>query len=169
MLYQAHTIQSFKSRTVQNRSLWLPFSLILNIWSTDNPPNVWTLQWRHMDIMTSQITGPSIVCITAYHWNIKAPNYWRFVRGIHCWPVSPLTKWPVTRKSFPCDDNPLHLEKNGLQHIYIYIYIYIYRYHILWINLQCHFNAIYPLKLIPEIYRWWLISRRNQVNRRKVT
>ena len=51
-----------------------------------------TLQWHHMSILSSQITGKLTVCSTAcsdrQHRNVKAFYYWSFVRWIHQWPVN---------------------------------------------------------------------------------
>ena len=58
-----------------------------------------------MRVMAFQMTGNSgdcsNVCLGVH---IKAPRHWRFVRGIHRWPVDSPHKGPVTRKIFPFHD-----------------------------------------------------------------
>ena len=63
-----------------------------------------SLQWRHMDIMASQITDASTVCPTvcsgAHQRKHHSSASLSFVRGIHRWPVVLRTKGRVTRKCF---------------------------------------------------------------------
>ena len=65
----------------------------------------------HWCFMTSQITGISTVCSKACSgnnkWNIKAPHYWPFVRGIH----------QSKKASKPCIAGPLWGESTGDQWI----------------------------------------------------
>ena len=53
----------------------------------------------HMRVMESQISCNLTVCSTTYSGveqrNIKAPNYWPFVSGIHQWLVDSTHKGPV--------------------------------------------------------------------------
>ena len=61
-----------------------------------------------MSVMSSQITGISIVCSTvcsgADQRKHQSSASLAFVREIQRWPVHSLHNWPVTRKTFPFDD-----------------------------------------------------------------
>ena len=72
----------------------------------------WIAQPQYGDVimsaMTSQITGVSIVCLTACPGTDQRTHQTSasvaFLRGIHRWPVDSLRKGQVTRKIFPFDD-----------------------------------------------------------------
>ena len=59
-----------------------------------------------MSATASQITRPSIVCITvcSYQRRYQSSASLAFVMGIHRWPVYSPHKGPVTQKMFPFDD-----------------------------------------------------------------
>ena len=64
----------------------------------------YSLRWHHMNVMLSQITSHSTVCLIAYtdpHQNL---HYWSLARGIHCWPVNSPHKVSVTWKKLPFDE-----------------------------------------------------------------
>ena len=63
------------------------------------------LQWRHMNVMVSQITGnTTTTCWEANNnENTKAPHYLPFVRESHRYPVVPLTR-ANSAKKFSCHD-----------------------------------------------------------------
>ena len=68
----------------------------------------WSLQWRHMSTMASQITSLTIVYSTVYSGTDqrkhKSSASLAFVQGIHRWPVNSPHKGPVTREMFPFAD-----------------------------------------------------------------
>ena len=76
-----------------------------------------------MTFMTSPIAGNSTVCSTVWSGvhqrtfnEITDPRYWPFVREIHRWPGSGfISKRPVTRKAFPCDDIIMDIQ---IQYVY---------------------------------------------------
>ena len=43
------------------------------------------------------------IIIIMHNWCQVFPTIYKYVRGIHRWPVNSLHKWPVTRKMFPFD------------------------------------------------------------------
>ena len=67
------------------------------------------LQWRHMDIMASQIFSNSIlystVCSGTHQRKHQSSALLAFVRGTHGWPVDSPHKGPVTRKYFHFSDD----------------------------------------------------------------
>ena len=71
-----------------------------------NPIICYELEWRHTDVMPSQITSHSTVCLTLFRLThrrrIESPHYWPFVRGIHRSPADSPHKGPVMWKAFPC-------------------------------------------------------------------
>ena len=79
----------------------------MQIYASQQGDHGFTLRWRHMNVIKSQFTSHSTVCLTAYtdshHTSKKhqSPHYWSFVRGIHRWPVNSPHKRPVTRKKLP--------------------------------------------------------------------
>ena len=63
------------------------------------------LQWRHLNVMMSQITGYWIeVLLNSLYGPTSKKNHWPFVEKIHRLPVNSLHKGPLTRKMLPCDD-----------------------------------------------------------------
>ena len=71
------------------------------------------LQRCYMDVITSQITDSSTVCLTDFFSseqirNIDAPHNWPFVMGILWWPFDSSHKGPVMRKELPCHDVIMH-------------------------------------------------------------
>ena len=133
--------------------------------------NMKWLQWRHMAIVASQITGNlsvcSTVCLGYVQRNIKAPRYWRVVRGIHQSPVDFLHKGSVTRKMFPCHDIIMFKSPSveSFRSLYNYI-LYNFRtmeYHILCntlkkkkktMNVFMRFLCCYSTSTLP----WWRYS-----------
>ena len=82
------------------------YSNIRTIWQS------YPLQWRHMSLMASVITGEITVCSTVcsgvHQRIIEAPCHWPFVRGIHPWLVDSPHKGPVTLNVFPLGDIIMH-------------------------------------------------------------
>ena len=86
-------------------SLWQPRVPQLTKSTPWQPSNsLVALRWRHMNVIKSQITGHSNVCLTAYADPHQSPRYLPFVMGIHRWPMNSSHKGPVTRKNLPFDD-----------------------------------------------------------------
>ena len=86
------------------------------------------LYWTHysyaiMSAMVSQITGVSIVCLTACSGADQRKHQssasLAFVREIHRWPIDFPNKGPVTRKTFPFDGVIMYTKESitfGCQH-----------------------------------------------------
>ena len=67
-----------------------------------------------LSAMASQITGLTIICSTVYsdadQRKYQSSASLAFVWGVNWWPVNSPHKGAVTRKMFPFDDVPMHVD-----------------------------------------------------------
>ena len=103
------------------------------------------LQWRHMSIITSNITGRWTVCpsvsLGQHQGKHESPCYRPRMRENHWWPLDSPHKGPVTRKAFPW-----HEIITVGKHIWCFSYIIaLLRYEERWLPLNNRGQSKYTL------------------------
>ena len=106
--YRSTQASFYKSVDIMFLSVFKKIFYCLDMWWPEKSTSltwlycfVWakTMQWRHMSILVSKITGDSTLFKCFFRLTMLEtlkPNNWPFVRGIH--------GLPVMQEAFSCDD-----------------------------------------------------------------